>query len=241
MAGPAWLEPLFPDLAPPFVHGMTNVRGPYLKSDPDAAVHAAAVAEVGAAAGLVAIAWSRQVHGGTVKRVEAPGCAGEADALWTDRTGLAVMGRSADCPIVLLAGRNAADAPLWGMAHASWRSTASDITGHLLEAMIDGGLDPATTVAVVAPSAGPCCYEVGDEVREAFVAGLGAGAARFFSEARGKWILDLWAANSDALRRRGLAPDRVHCDGRCTICGDEFPSYRRDGAKSGRFGVFVGA
>ena len=237
---PSWFEPVFRDLDAPFVHGMTNDRGPDLGSDPRLSDHARAVEQVGLAAGVEAIAWAHQVHGDVVLRVDGPGCAGDADALWTDRAGLAVMGRSADCPIVLIGGRRGDESPVWGMAHASWRSTALDITGRLLDAMIEGGLRPATVAAAIAPSAGPCCYEVGWDVREEFMARLGDAAADVFRPLQDRWILDLWSANSASLKRRGVFSECIELDGRCTICGRGFPSYRREGSDSGRFGVLLG-
>jgi len=238
---PDWLEPVFRDLDPVFIHGMTTAAGPDLKTDPASEAHAAAVSVVAAELGIDAVAWARQVHGGVVLRVDGPGCAGEADALWTDRPGLAVIGRSADCPIVSAAGRRADGKPMWGMAHASWRSTVAGITGGLLEAMIADGLEPETVRAAIAPSAGPCCYEVGDEVRDAMVGALGEHASTFFVNMDTRSHLDLWAANSDALMRCGVTVSQILVDGRCTICGTKYPSYRRQGAESGRFGVLIGA
>ncbi|MBC8423642.1 polyphenol oxidase family protein, partial [bacterium] len=156
------------------------------------------------------------------------------------RPGLGVLGRSADCPILLVAGSRTDGSPLWGMAHASWRSTVAGITARLLADMTAGGLDPARARAGIAPSAGPCCYEVGEEVRRAALAGLGGGAAAFFAPRGDRLHFDLWAANRDALIRAGVSVDAVRVDGRCTICGEGFPSYRRQGARAGRFGAALG-
>lgn len=221
-------------------HRLTTAAGPDLRGDPASAAHAAAVADLAAAAGVPAAAWTRQVHGGVVLRAERPGFTGEADALWTDRPGLGVVGRGADCPIVLVAGTRPDGAPLWGMAHASWRSTLAGVTTSLLKALTAAGLRPAAAVAAIAPSAGPCCYEVGEEVRTAYLAGPGPHAGAFFRETGARPRLDLWAANVDALARAGVPPERVAVDGRCTICGRGFPSHRREGAAAGRMGVLVG-
>ncbi len=211
-----------------------------LGTDPASAPHAAEAARLAADLGLDGLAWAPQVHGGTVLRVDAAGCAGEADALWTDRPGLGVMGRSADCPIVLVAGARGDGSPLWGMAHASWRSTVAGITTRLLDAMAADGLEPARVRAVIAPSAGPCCYEVGREVRRAALDGLGGRAEDYFSPRGDRHLFDLWAANRDPLCRAGVPAGAVHVDGRCTICGEGFPSYRREGERAGRFGAVLG-
>lgn len=61
-----------------------------LRGDPAAPSHAHEVSRLAAAAGLLATAWTRQVHGADVLHADAPGCRGEADALWTDAPGLGV-------------------------------------------------------------------------------------------------------------------------------------------------------
>ncbi len=233
-------EPAFTDLPDIWVSGLAVTPAYDLSTDPASSAHAGTVAGLAVALGLDGIAWARQVHGGEVRQVTAPGCAGEADALWTDRAGLGVMGRSADCPILLLTGHRADGSALWGMAHASWRSTVTGITSSLLAAMAGAGLDAATLRAAIAPSAGPCCYEVGEDVRCAALDGLGDHAAAFFEIRGDRLYFDLWAANHDALARAQVAAGTVCVDGRCTICGEGFPSYRREGERAGRFGVVLG-
>jgi hypothetical protein len=84
------------------------------------------------------------------------------------------------------------------------------------------------TAAVIGPSIGPCCYDVGPEVSSRFDPDLAAGG-----------ILDLWAAAERALRRAGVA--RVDRLDLCTRCNaDRFFSHRRDGALRGVQGV-IGA
>ncbi len=233
-------SPAFPGLSLPWVAGLALEPGLDLKTDPRAPVHAAAVARVAADLGLDGIAWARQVHGGRVLHVDTPGCAGEADALWTDVPGLGVMGRSADCPLVLIAARRSDGTSLWGMAHASWRATVAGIVPMLMDALVGAGADPAATSAWIAPSAGPCCYEVGPEVRAAALAGKGSRADGWFPPRGDRYVFDLWAAACDALSRAGVPLSAVEVDGRCTICGEGFPSYRRDGAAAGRFSVALG-
>lgn len=238
-AAVAWTVPAA-RAVPGLRHVLTTSAGPDLRGDPAAPDHAVAVAAVAGAADLPELAWVRQVHGGAVLRAEAPGCRGEADALWSDRPGLGVLGRGADCPIVLVAGRRSGGGALWGMAHASWRSTLARIVPGLLAALAEAGLDPGGAVAAIAPSAGPCCYEVGEEVRAAYLDGLGPHAGAFFRETGARPRLDLWAANVDALARAGVPPSQVTVDGRCTICGRGFPSHRREGEGAGRLAAVVG-
>ncbi|HWP99423.1 MAG TPA: laccase domain-containing protein, partial [Vicinamibacterales bacterium] len=91
-------------------------------------------------------------------------------------------------------------------------------------------------VAAAGPSIGPCCYEVGEEVRERFLAVWGDRAASWFAEGRrGRPHLDLWRAISDQLAAAGVDPAAVHVARLCTACRpDLFHSYRRDGPATGR-------
>ena len=220
-----------------FAHAVTTRRGPLapLASDhPDTAVVMAALAR---RLGLHGAAWCRQVHGDRVRRAAAPGWIGEGDALVTATPGLMLAGFSADCPLVLAAGRGRDGAPAVGLAHASWRATVRGITGAMAAALArDFGVDPAGITAAVCPSAGPCCYEVGAEVRDEATARLGARAAAFFPERDGRLFFDLWAANADALARAGVPAGAVHVAAVCTLCRNaDYPSYRVEGERASRF------
>jgi hypothetical protein len=108
-------------------------------------------------------------------------------------------------------------------------------------ALSEAGAEPAETLAVICPSAGPCCYEVGPEVRQQAVASLGPGAGWFFIEKSGKSTFDLWAANAAQLTAAGVPARNIHNVEHCTICGgDLFPSYRRQGEQAGRFAAVIG-
>lgn len=221
-------------------HGWTTVDGPDFRADPGSPAMAAAMSALCGAAAVDGAAWVHQVHGGAVLRATGPGLAGDADALWTTEPGLAVVGRGADCPLVLVGGRRADGGAVWGFAHASWRSTVAGITPALLAAMGTAGLRAGTARALVCPSAGPCCYEVGGEVREAALAALGSRAAAWFTPHGDKWRLDLWAANEAELRAGGVPAGGIANLRHCTICGGtRYPSHRRDGACAGRLAAFI--
>ncbi len=201
---------------------------------------AAAGRQVAHALGLEETAFLEQVHGSDVLTCEQGGCAGFADGLVTARRGLAVLGKSGDCPIVLIADRKSRAV---GFAHASWRATVAGIVPATARRMVDLGCEPGDLVAGICPSAGPCCYEVGQEVRLAAIEGIGPHAADFFvpSETLTRHRFDLWSANVDALVRSGLARESVHVAGICTLCrNDLFPSHRREGDSAGRFAAVVG-
>lgn len=240
MNPPSWLRAHEDLAAAGWRHGWTTGSGPDFRGAPSAPAMAAAMGELCRGAALDGAAWVHQVHGGTVLRAMTPGLAGPADALWTTEAGLAVVGRGADCPLVLVGGRRDDGGAVWGFAHASWRSTVAGITPGLVTAMVGAGLRVATARALVCPSAGPCCYEVGAEVREAMLAARGPGAAGWFSPCGGKWRLDLWAANAAELRAAGVPAAQIANVRHCTICGGAlYPSHRRDGEGAGRLAAFI--
>jgi YfiH family protein len=196
--------------------------------------------EIAAVLGLDDAAFLEQVHGGEVWTCEQGGCVGFADGLVTSTRGLALLGKSGDCPIVLIADRAGRAV---GFAHASWRATVAGITPAVVRRMVDLGCNPSDLVACICPSAGPECYEVGDEVRTAVVHASGSHAETFFSRPTndGKLHFDLWRANADALTRAGLEAQSIHVAGVCTICrNDLFPSYRREGKAAGRYAAVIG-
>ena len=218
-------------------HLVTTRRGPdvqQVRHEPQAAGR-----EIAHVLGLKDVAFLKQVHGGDVLVCEQGGCAGSADGLVTTTKGLALMGKSGDCPIVLIADRCGRAV---GFAHASWRATVAGITSAVVRRMINLGCDARNLVACICPSAGPECYEVGDEVLVAAVKGIGSHAKDFFQHAPGgKLHFDLWHANTDALVRAGLEPGSVHVAGVCTLCrNDLFPSHRREGGTCGRFAAVIG-
>lgn len=183
-------------------------------------------------------AFLEQVHGCQVLVCDTAGQVGQADGLCTSTPGLGLMGKSADCPIVLVAHKQRRAV---GFAHTSWRATVAGIVPCLLGKMIDLGCCPEDLVACICPSAGPECYEVGPEVRQAALEGIGPHAEAFFSLGSIKANFDLWAANVDALRRKGLRPEDIHVAGVCTLCrNDLFPSHRREGPGAGRFLAVIG-
>jgi YfiH family protein len=199
---------------------------------------AAAGEQIAQALGLSGPAFLKQVHGGEAWTCRQGGLVGEGDALATDVKGLTLLGKGADCPIVLIADKRHRAV---GFAHASWRATVAGIVPTVIRHMVDLGCRTRDLVACVAPSVGPQCYEVGPEVREAALNAIGSGAAAFFRPGpSGKDHFDLWLANIDALRQTGVPAESIHVAGLCTMCrNDLFPSHRREGEPAGRFASVV--
>lgn len=220
-----------------FSHAVTTRRGPDVTAvRRDGRAAAEPLAEY---LHLTDVAWPRQVHAADVLVPRRGGPAGEGDALITDRVGLGLMVQSADCPLILLADPKRRSV---AAVHASWRSTVRRIAARTVGQLAEQfRADPADLLACICPSAGPCCYEVGDDVLRAAVAGLGDDAGRFFPQRGGRMVFDLWSANTDQLIGAGVPADNVHCAGVCTICrGDLYPSYRAEGPSAGRFVAVIG-
>ena len=167
-------------------------------------------------------AWLEQVHGARVVLLPRTND-GPADAAVCFAPGSVCAVLVADCLPVFLASR---DGDRVGIAHAGWRGLAAGVVEATVAAL---DCDPSRLVAWLGPSIGPRAFEVGEEVREAFVA-QDAGAAAAFAPGRpGRWLADL-----PALARRRLAAagvDAVSGGGLCTHADAvRFYSYRRDGA-----------
>jgi hypothetical protein len=221
------------DAIPGILHAVTTRQGfDVVRARQDRAAGAAAAAE---AMGTMGAAFCEQVHGNAVLAVDRPGLAGRADGLVTATGGLALCAFSADCPLILAAD---ADGSAVGVAHASWRGTVAAVAGKLIAKMAgELGCRPERIVAAICPSAGPCCYEVGEDVRAAAAAALGPEAEGFVRPSgAGKYHFDLWAANRAQLVAAGVREANLHVAGVCTICrNDLFPSYRAEGETAGRF------
>ena len=96
------------------------------------------------------------------------------------------------------------------------------------------GSKPDELYAFIGPSAGQCCYEVGEDVAQRF-------DAEFVSRRNGKFYLDIKKANEEQLRNAGVPGTNIEVHEDCTICRTElYHSYRRDGDKSGRMMAIIG-
>jgi hypothetical protein len=179
--------------------------------------------------------WLRQVHGTTVAEADRAEGSPEADAALARRPGTVCAALTADClPLLLCEEAGTAVAAV----HAGWRGLCAGVIERVLEAMDK----PANSLlAYLGPAIGPAAYEVGAEVREAFIAAdteEGPGSAAAFTPGRpGKFHADLYALARLRLARRGVA--RVYGGGYCTYTERErFYSYRRDGA-TGRMASLI--
>lgn len=147
----------------------------------------------------------------------------EGDAMASDIPGVSMGIRTADCLPLLIADRVKGTA---AAVHCGWRSLATGLAGKVVKALAGAfGSDPGQLLAALGPSIGPCCYEVGEEVRETFPTGL---VEEGLFERRGRRLyLDLAAGVKTQLILEGLAPETVDEIVGCTSCNpDLFWSWR---------------
>lgn len=237
--------------APPFDRFNLGLRC----GDDPAAVHANRRTLVGLAGLPAEPVWLRQVHGtavhicksGVSRDRDPPGhpvaahaapAAGadtvlepEADAAVTATPGVVLAVLTADClPVLLCAddGREVA------AAHAGWRGLCHGVLEATIAAM---ATPPSRLLAWLGPAAGPQAYEVGDEVRDAFLAHDAAAHAGFVPTRPGHWLCDLYALARQRLADAGVT--RVHGGGLCTITDPaRFFSHRRD-RRTGRLASLI--
>jgi YfiH family protein len=175
--------------------------------------------------------WLAQVHGCEVADAgnATPGCAADGAVARAPGQVCAVM--TADCLPVLLCGRGGRAI---AAAHAGWRGLAAGVIEQTVAAL---GADSDEVVAWLGPAIGPEAFEVGGEVREAFVGEDPEAAADFRARGAGKWLADLYGLARRRLGRAGVR--RVYGGGLCTY-GDpaRFYSFRRDGT-TGRMASLI--
>jgi YfiH family protein len=183
----------------------------------------------------------RQVHGAAVvcyrKGRPAPAGIPVADIVVSDDPSLVVAVQVADCVPLLVADRQTGAV---SAAHVGWRGAVVGVPRTAVAALVrEFRSEPADLVAAIGPSIGPCCYEVGEEVRNAFRrADVSSWPVDtwFVEGARGHPHLDLWQATRDQLTDAGMAPNHIHACNLCTATHRGlFYSYRADGAGTGRF------
>ena len=212
------------------------------------------VARLAAAVGARDVVMATQVHGRHVVVIRdgdaVPAVAPEADVFVSAAPGIAVAIRAADCVPLLMADRMRG---VVAAVHAGWRGTAARAAVAAVEALErEFGTRPTDVVAAIGPSIGPCCYEVGTELVDAFAT---AGHPRHLidrwflapapprgSQVRPKLRLDVAGANRDQLVLAGVPEEQVHLSGLCTAMHlDVFTSYRAEKEKAGRLAGVIRA
>ena len=176
-------------------------------------------AEVGADPESVAM--NRQVHAAAVHKAATGARGRPGDGLWSDEPGVPMLKFTADCLPVALARTNST--PALALLHVGRLG--------LLEGIVEAGVAAVAgpLAAVIGPGIGPCCYEVGDDIRADYRERFGGDVVRGRN-------LDLWRAVEHVLRTAGV--ESVERLDLCTSCNpDRFFSHRRDRGLTGRQGV----
>jgi YfiH family protein len=235
-----WITPDWP--APAGVRALTTLRGGGVSAGAYAGLNLAqhvgddveAVREnrdrlLRAAGVPVEPCWLEQVHGTGVIDADdwQPGV--QADASCSRYPDVVCAVLTADCLPVLLCAR---DGSAVAAIHAGWRGLAAGVIEATAAALGDGGL-----IAWLGPAIGPRVFEVGAEVRAAFIAADAGAATAFHPSPAGRWLADLYLL---ARRRLGtVGIHEVYGGGECTYTDSvRFYSYRRDG-QTGRMASLI--
>ncbi|MDE7299493.1 MAG: peptidoglycan editing factor PgeF, partial [Lachnospiraceae bacterium] len=209
------------------------------------------------------LVFTDQVHGTVIRRAGEADCGkgivserdySGVDGHITNEPDVPLLVFSADCvPIFLYDSRRRAI----GAVHAGWKGTVGGIAAEAVRRMAEEfGSRPEDIFAVIGPSAGPDCYEVGEDVADRFYEEFGgrkmnvdaAGLPNYRPEIvrpsdsgqPGKYLINLWEANRHMLMRAGLPEENIFVSGLCTICRqDLFFSHRATGGKRGSMAGFI--
>lgn len=177
--------------------------------------------------------WLEQVHGTRVANADCASCLPQADACIARHDDAVCVVMTADCLPVLLCDEQGT---VVGAAHAGWRGLCDGVIEATVLAM---DVAPQNLMAWMGPAISQAAFEVGEEVRAAFIAAQPQASAAFVPSAsgRGKWLADLPALARLRLDKLGIT--KIYGGNYCTWRERErFFSYRRDGA-AGRMGTFI--
>lgn len=166
----------------------------------------------------------------------------DVDGLLTDEPGVYLATFFADCvPLYFVDRRRKAIA----LAHSGWRGTVARMGRCVVEKMRETyGTDPADLVAAVGPSICQECYEVSEDVADAFAAafrGAGQEGQILLAKGGGKYQLDLWRANEIVLTEAGILKDNIQVTDLCTFHNNCYLfSHRASKGQRGNLGAFLG-
>jgi len=180
-----------------------------------------------------------QVHSAEVARADAPQSGRssiKADAIVTNRPGVTLLMRFADCvPILIFDPLRKAI----GIAHAGWLGTVRQVAREAVMRMRDRfGTRPQDLRVGIGPSIAVHHYPVGPEVVDAFRGSFGEAAEAHLAAGPGGTHLDLWSANEQLLREQGV--EHIEIAGLCSACEiADWYSHRAEHGQTGRFGALI--
>ena len=181
-----------------------------------------------------------QVHGKRVVCSDAPRPPDQvhlkADAILTDRPGVTLFMRFADCVPILLYDRRQ---HVVGLVHAGWQGTLQRVAAAAVATMVARYGSRAEEIqAGIGPSIGPDHYEIGPDVASQVKQVFGAAAGAYLTPVNGSLHLDLWAANRAVLEASGVKA--IEVAGICTGCQpSDWYSHRAEHGQTGRFGALI--
>lgn len=188
---------------------------------------------------------TNQTHSLTVKRADRslagtgltrPPFEEGVDGLVCAEEGVLLTVRGADCITLLFydtANR------ICGACHSGWRGTAGGIALHTLSSLRAMGADMKSTLVAIGPSVQGCCYRVGEEVYNAFIAADSGYSACFTQRADGLY-LSLQQAICHGLMQAGIKEEHISDCGECTVCDSQnYFSHRRSGIMRGTMAAFI--
>ena len=175
--------------------------------------------------------WLTQVHGTVAVDADRRPKIREADAAFARQPGSICVVMTADCLPVLLCDRRGTTI---AAAHAGWRGLAAGVLESTVAAI---KVAPGELLAWLGPAIGPRCFEVGDEVRDTFVADNPVAGLAFEPHEAGKWLCDIYLLARQRLQRMGVMA--ISGGGACTVTeAERYYSYRRDGV-TGRMASLI--
>lgn len=191
-----------------------------------------------------ALVFSRQVHGRVVNVVTAADTGQPidqpaplvGDAVITAEPGPVLVIMVADCvPLVLFDPVRRVAAAV----HAGWPGTVAGVTRETVRRLAEAGTDPADLLVGIGPSIAPDRYQVGADVEQQARQAFGERADEVVRpDGTGRWLFDLWRANTIQLTEAGVRPEAIELAGLDTGPGTPFFSHRSEGP-TGRFAVLV--
>ncbi|MGH7311441.1 MAG: polyphenol oxidase family protein [Candidatus Rokuibacteriota bacterium] len=187
----------------------------------------ASAALAGAGLDLGRAAWARQVHGADVVRVATDGgFAGPADVLVSTVPDAAPAIFTADCLAIVAYDP---EARALAVGHVGWRGTVRGAAPAVVAGLVTLGARPERVRVAIAPSIGPCCYEIDEPVAAELQRAYPSLWEGWVTAGRpGHWRLDLWRANEELLARAGVPSLQIDNARVCTACHtDLFYSYRK--------------
>lgn len=190
---------------------------------------------------------TKQVHGNAVQIVsfsdrhipmsETPY---DADGIVTGEKNLPIFCFTADCVPVLLYDMEGHSV---GAIHCGWKSSVADILKEAVDAMAQLGTVSKNIVAALGPSIGKCCFETDADVPEAISRYLSGDTSNLWTLQRGKYYVDLRAANARRLNQLGVKVENIDISAECTMCShDKYWSARycgRHGKKRGNLSAGI--